>query len=217
MNIFILDENPTIAAKYHSDVHLNKMLLESAQMLCNVHHYVGTENVPYKATHMNHPCSVWARTSLSNYNWLLLLAFEIENERIFRGFKRSKCLDTLMWCRTHTPSIPELGRTDFAIVTTGQDSTGMTAVEAYRKYYIDKKQGVYVKQHKLSGDNYKISKFRRHTWKRRGMPEWFANDISKPRYRCQYKKKVLYADSERQAISLIREMSNGEMVMNDYF
>lgn len=190
------------------------MLLESAQMLCNAHHHVGTENVPYRATHMNHPCSVWTRTSLSNYNWLLLLAFELENERLFRGFKRSKCLDTLMWCRTHTPSIPELGRTNFVIATTGQDSTGMTAVEAYRKYYVNTKQGMYVKQRKLSESNYTISKFRRYTWKRRGMPEWFANDIDKPRYRCQYKKKVMYAGSEHQAITTAHSMYETDELLN---
>ena len=34
MNIFVLDENPVIAAKMACDKHIVKMILESAQMLC---------------------------------------------------------------------------------------------------------------------------------------------------------------------------------------
>lgn len=33
MNIFVLDENPQIAARYHVDKHVVKMILESAQLL----------------------------------------------------------------------------------------------------------------------------------------------------------------------------------------
>lgn len=33
MNIFILDENPQLAARYHTDKHVVKMILESAQLL----------------------------------------------------------------------------------------------------------------------------------------------------------------------------------------
>ncbi len=31
------------------------------------------EAILYKATHVNHPCAVWARTSLNNYQWLVSL------------------------------------------------------------------------------------------------------------------------------------------------
>jgi len=34
MNIFILDNNPKLAAQYHCDKHCVKMILESAQLLC---------------------------------------------------------------------------------------------------------------------------------------------------------------------------------------
>ncbi|EAL58219.1 conserved hypothetical protein, partial [Wolbachia endosymbiont of Drosophila ananassae] len=36
MNIFVLDENPEIAAKMLCDKHIVKMLLETAQLLSNV-------------------------------------------------------------------------------------------------------------------------------------------------------------------------------------
>ena len=37
MNIFVLDRDPELAAKYHCDKHVVKMVLESAQMMCAAH------------------------------------------------------------------------------------------------------------------------------------------------------------------------------------
>ena len=48
MNIFFLDENPTLSAQYHVDKHVVKMILETAQLLCSVHHV--TEQVTEQAT-----------------------------------------------------------------------------------------------------------------------------------------------------------------------
>jgi hypothetical protein len=52
--------------------HVVKMILESAQLLCTAHIISDGENanVPYKATHKNHPSAIWARESISNYVWL---------------------------------------------------------------------------------------------------------------------------------------------------
>lgn len=70
MNIFILNRNPRVAAKYHCDKHVVKMVLETAQILSTVAHHYGS-NIPglYKPTHPNHPCVVWAREPL-NFAWL---------------------------------------------------------------------------------------------------------------------------------------------------
>ena len=89
MNIFVLDKHPRIAARMQCDKHVSKMTLETAQMLSTVHRVLaGTEEVRltgsgrkvkhwrlpderehtlYKANHVNHPCSVWARESLGNF------------------------------------------------------------------------------------------------------------------------------------------------------
>ena len=91
MNIFILDENPEVAASYHCDKHVCKMILEAGQMLCTAHwvawmnrldikksdfkrvrdlkaglrEEVPLENQPpWSMTHMNHPCSIWTRTNI---------------------------------------------------------------------------------------------------------------------------------------------------------
>ena len=37
MNLFVLNENPVIAAQEQCDKHINKMVIESAQMLSTTH------------------------------------------------------------------------------------------------------------------------------------------------------------------------------------
>jgi hypothetical protein len=66
MNIFILDEDPAVAASYHCDQHLNKMILESAQMLSSavfslVPYDVLHKLKPpiYKPSYPRHPCNIW--------------------------------------------------------------------------------------------------------------------------------------------------------------
>ncbi len=47
----------------------------------------------FQATHINHPCTVWARESQANYNWLLQLLCELhilylQNKDVFHGSHR---------------------------------------------------------------------------------------------------------------------------------
>ena len=72
MNIFYLSEDPKKAATMMYNKHVVKMILESAQLLCTAHLIADgpDANVPYKATHKNHPSAIWARESTSNYEWL---------------------------------------------------------------------------------------------------------------------------------------------------
>lgn len=95
MNIFVLDEDPQIAASLHCDVHVVKMILETTQILCTVRHLSGNP-VPegYKPTHANHPCTKWAMESGGNYLWLWgLLAFlHCEYDRRYAKTHASKRL-----------------------------------------------------------------------------------------------------------------------------
>ena len=48
MNIFVLDENPIVAARMMCDKHVVKMIVESGQMLSTVHRVLdGTEWTDY--------------------------------------------------------------------------------------------------------------------------------------------------------------------------
>lgn len=85
MNIFILDEDPRMAAQHHADIHLNKMILESAQMLSTTAAVLLNEGKQveglYKPTHINHPCTVWLRESPHNIAWVVDYAVFLEIER----------------------------------------------------------------------------------------------------------------------------------------
>lgn len=84
MNIFILHENPTEAAKMHCDQHLGKMILESAQMLSTtIHKLTEANNLPppegiYKPTHRNHPCTLWCGESYANFLWVVDLVYSLQ-------------------------------------------------------------------------------------------------------------------------------------------
>ena len=70
MNIFVLHEQPDVAAQILCDKHVVKMILESAQMLCTVAHNHGYD-APYRRTHPKHPCTLWAGKSQENWDWLI--------------------------------------------------------------------------------------------------------------------------------------------------
>ncbi|KYH25361.1 hypothetical protein HAPAU_20310 [Halalkalicoccus paucihalophilus] len=71
MNVFWLDEDPRLAARYHCDQHVNKMLLEAAQVLCTAVRENGYEaDFLYRSTHSDHPVTKWAGESREN--WLRL-------------------------------------------------------------------------------------------------------------------------------------------------
>jgi len=113
MNIFFLDLNPHLCARYHNDKHVVKMILEYCQLLSTAHRILdGTETIEKRyvqgslparyrhikrwslndyrekvllaATHINHPSAVWARSNKENYSWLARLSIELLNEYTYR-------------------------------------------------------------------------------------------------------------------------------------
>ena len=102
MNIFYLHEDPKVAASYFYDKHKVKMILECAQMLCTAHHVYGNgDNVPYKKAHLNHPSTIWVRSSVHHYNWLYDHMLALGKEYTARYNKHhltiSKCREALMY------------------------------------------------------------------------------------------------------------------------
>jgi hypothetical protein len=91
MNIFITSCNPYIAASHLDDLRLNKMILETAQILSTVIRSHGGyivdqyNNILYKSTHANHPCTVWARKKIDNFNWLLKYFNALHDEYLARS------------------------------------------------------------------------------------------------------------------------------------
>ena len=156
MNIFFLDENPTLSAQYHVDKHVVKMILETAQLLCGVHHTTDqvTDQVPYKLSHKNHPCAVWARESLSNYLYLCELGLELGKEYTYRYGKRHKSIEVIEWCIVNKPNIPDIGFTTPAMAMPDEFKVD-SVVESYRNYYMGAKISL-------------------ASWKNREKPFWFG-------------------------------------------
>lgn len=154
MNIFFLDFDVKKCAQYHVDKHVVKMILEETQILCGVHWLTGNE-APYRLTHKNHPCSIWARESLSNYLYLCEHSLELCREYTFRYGKRHKTQDVLEWCILNKPNIRDIGFTTPPMAMPDQYKTDCV-VESYRKYYINEKKTF-------------------ANWKNRPVPEWFLN------------------------------------------
>ena len=157
MNIFVLDCDVKKCAEYHNDKHVVKMILETAQLLCGVHHMTEQPtNPPYKLSHKNHPCSIWARESITNYLWLCELGLELCYEYTHRYGKRHKSQDVIEWCIENKPNLPEKGFTEPAKAMP-EEYKVKSVVESYRNYY--------------RGEKASFSK-----WKNRQTPQWFTQE-----------------------------------------
>jgi hypothetical protein len=137
MNIFVLDENPTIAAQMHCDKHVVKMVLEAAQMLSTAHRVLddNESDVLYRATHKNHPCSIWVRDAAKNYMWLYNHFVALCDEYNHR-YGKVHLTDTKLRAILATPpkNIGDGNRTPFALAMP-DDVKCESTVDSYRAYY----------------------------------------------------------------------------------
>ena len=139
MNIFYLSDDPRKCAEYHCDKHVVKMIVETAQLLSSAHHLSGTESEKlYKLTHSNHPCAIWTRQSVQNYEWLVRLGLELCKEYTRRYKRRHKTQDVIEWCHKHTPELPHIG---FSCPPQAmpEEYRGKDCIVAYKKYYVGEK------------------------------------------------------------------------------
>ena len=163
MNIFFLDYDTQKCAQYHCDKHVVKMVLETAQLLCGVHHMTdqvttnyrsSTDQVPYKLSHKNHPCAIWARESLSNYLYLCDLGLELCKEYTYRYGKRHKSQEIIEWCLTNKPQIVDKNFTTPPKAMPDEYKVN-DVIQSYRNYY--------------NGAKKDFAK-----WKNRDAPDWFS-------------------------------------------
>jgi len=146
MNIFILDSSPAIAASYHCDLHLHKMILESAQMASTAARVLGLPEYIYphiyQPTYSNHPCTVWVGKHPANLAWLWSLTNNLELTRLRLGHahhKSMKVLDLIGGHAKHEYGFQycSLDHTPFAeaMYPRIQIRRDMTTVQKYQHYY----------------------------------------------------------------------------------
>jgi hypothetical protein len=181
MNIFYLDNDVRKCAEMHNDKHCVKMILEYAQLLSTAHRYLdGVESVRlsntgrkqkryvlsdhrepilYSATHINHPSAIWCRKSPENYNWLANLLLELCAEYTYRYGKVHK-VERDGLCYVLYKNMPEkIGKEGWTEPTPAMpDEVKIigNSLASYRNYYINNKAHL-------------------ASWKKRNIPEWYAN------------------------------------------
>lgn len=139
MNIFVLDENPIIAAQMHCDKHCVKMILETAQLLSTA---VRLQSIDYgySITHRNHPCSVWCRANRENFEWLKQLGLNLCQEYTFRYDKTHKS-ETII-ANAPAEHIAPGTRTPFILAMPDEYKVLGNAVQSYRNYYRGAKSNI---------------------------------------------------------------------------
>ena len=172
MNIFATDSNPIIAARNLCDKHINKMIVESAQMLANAFplERLAKDDCPRSQkgqprTHgyPKHPCTLWAYETTDNMEWLCSHALEMGEERRYRWPDRARhfSLDFISWCYENIKDSisPIGGLTDFAVAISEdmncrkkiENFNDLSSIDQYRFYYKhDKAFAAWTKREKPS-------------------------------------------------------------------
>ena len=184
MNIFYLHEDPAICAQSLFDVHVRKMILESAQLMCTAHRMldghlviernkIGSkmkrwhfdesderETVFYKSTHFNHPSCIWTRASSGNYSWHYQYWLEMLKEYTHRYGKHHAAERLIPYLAEPPKNIP-IG--PFTQVTPAMDAEFIISSDSivnYRNYYLK-------------------SKMRFMAYTKRDTPSWILDSITK--------------------------------------
>lgn len=175
MNIFYLSDDIKECAIYHNDRHSVKMPTEYAQILSTAHRVVdgsmsigksesgrsakiwslpdSRDSVLYKATHINHPSTVWARQNKSNYDFLFNLWVALLDEYRYRYGRAHGC-SKLIQVLSSSPNNIASGNFTEPTPAMPDEYKLNNSIRSYRNYYIKAKSHI-------------------ASWKMRDVPEWF--------------------------------------------
>mgnify|MGYP001374099136 FL=1 len=103
----------------------------------------------------NHPCTVWVRESLDNYEWCYCYSLALNDEYGFRYGKSHKSVREVI-LELPEYNIPRIGLTPF-VQAMPEELKGEDSVEAYRRFY-HKDKATFAE------------------WKFRGKPEWWLEE-----------------------------------------
>ncbi len=187
MNIFWLDEDLELCARYHCDKHVVKMIVEYAQLLSTAHRVLDSSSKKtelsknnriverflledknlnsslYKASHIKHPCGIWIRERVGNYNCLYKLFVYLHKEFVYRYENTHSTFEKLSKILINPPknidqnievncsSIPLCMPDEYKV---------NSYIQSYRNFYI-----------------YGKTKAFNVTWKNREVPKWYSEVI----------------------------------------
>ena len=176
MNIFVTDDDPALAARDLCDQHVrSKMQIEGAIMLA---HAFPQELLDHPSTprtqsgkprksgkgYAKHQCSIWARDTKANFEWLTTHTLEMFTERMYRWPNSNEHFTKtfIQWCSKNTHNIitTKTELTPYAVAINvdcncrklpGFDQ--LSVIEQYRAYIIHDKEFA--------------------TWSNRTAPTWY--------------------------------------------
>lgn len=154
MNIFAVDYDPVKAARMLCDKHVVKMVLETAQMLSDLNHG------PYKLSHKNNPCTLWAGNRVTNYLWLVEHGLALADEytvRYGRVHKSQEVIEHLAIPPCSLPYNSLEGISPFVLVMPDKYKSD-DPIESYRNFYY------HTKRHFCK-------------WKNTQPPDWFLERL----------------------------------------
>ena len=159
MNVFYVDNDPKISAQCLVDKHVVKMIVESAQILStNIRLLESHPDMGlYRATHINHPCTIWSRSSSCNYQWLYDHYISLLEEYTFRYGKKHQSSSLINLLREPPLKIPSGILTTPALAMPNEYKIIGNPVESYRNYY-------------------RLGKSHIHKWTKRNAPSWIKNN-----------------------------------------
>jgi len=159
MNIFVVNNDPVCAAQELCDKHVVKMIVESGQMLSTAHRVLdgveyysmskGTrprkikrwhlndarERILWKASFVNHPCTLWTMATDGNYQWHANHAYALCKEYSRRYGKIHSSEILIEYLNYNLPKNIKSGElTPFAQAMPDKYKSA-DAVTSYRSYY----------------------------------------------------------------------------------
>lgn len=141
MNIFVLDEDPIIAAQYNCDTHVCKIILESAQLLALAHTDLTAAPEHLNAARYrvksfaNHPITRWVSMNTANYKWLSQHAVSLCEEYTNRYNRIHATEPVLRYFNTVIPVL-DIANTHSEFVQAMPDEYKRPcAIDAYRNLY----------------------------------------------------------------------------------
>ena len=145
MNIFVTDNCPKISAQALDNKRVVKMVLETAQLLSTaifINSAINCDNI-YKPTHLQHPCTIWASSTLENWDWLFQHFIALCEEYRFRYNKQHASESISLYLLKHRTNIKGGSMTPFVNCTRSEamqvDFKHIEdTCEAYKKYLITK-------------------------------------------------------------------------------
>jgi hypothetical protein len=182
MNIFVLNEDPKQAAWDMCNKHVVKMIVESCQLLSTAHHVLDGSEITrtgkngrkfktyetsrkdfffpslLRCTMVNHPCTIWTRSSAAAYHWLWLHVKEMLKVYEARYNKIHSYDSLVQYSLIHLPlNIPLVPLPPFAQAMPDEYKRE-NAVEAYRAYYVG-------------------AKSRFAVWPENKIPKWYLDEL----------------------------------------